>query len=247
MVMQAAFQPTLFPFFSEASLPPLQVTDSFYSVLYAGPLSSNLLCISKLARLCVKPTLSGSPGVFASTQLQMLSPYTHRKAIFACPFFSSCNPPSLSMELILSTPCSWSHLPLSCQGVALAHLDSLPAQNLLMWTNGCVLFLAKNSDVLGNSSLSGAETTLLHSADPGVHTFLLKPVPFRKLSVDLSRTNKSAISPPFTQTLALSLLHFPHPCPSFYLTLSSTYGKNYLYFPPFSLFGYSRFSVTHFF
>ena len=50
MLMQAAFQPTLFPFFSEASLPPLQVTDSFYSVLYAGPLSSNLLCHFKIGQ-----------------------------------------------------------------------------------------------------------------------------------------------------------------------------------------------------
>ena len=44
------------------------------------------------------------------------------------------------MESTLSTPCSRSDPPLSCQGAALAHLESLSPHNVVLWTDGTVPF-----------------------------------------------------------------------------------------------------------
>ena len=57
-------------------------------------------------------------------------------------------------------------LPLSRQGSALAHLDSLPPHDLVLWTDGSVSFpLGKGgSVVLANCSLCGTEATLSFSA-----------------------------------------------------------------------------------
>ena len=76
-------------------------------------------------------------------------------------------------ESNLSSPCSRSDPPHSRQGAALAHLDSLPHHDLVLWTDGSVPFpFGKGgSGVLGNSSLCGTEATLSFSAGPVCSSF----------------------------------------------------------------------------
>ena len=76
------------------------------------------------------------------------------------------------MKSTLSSPCSRSDLPLSRQGAALAHLDSLP-HNLVLWTDGSVPvpFGKSGSGVLANCSLCGTEATLSFSAGPVCSSF----------------------------------------------------------------------------
>ena len=91
-----------------------------------------------------------------------------RKALLACPPSSPWNPPSFIVKSTLSHSCSRSDLPLSCQDAALAHLDSLPPHNLVLWTDGSVSFLfgKGGSGVLANCSLCDTEATLSFSAGP---------------------------------------------------------------------------------
>ena len=72
------------------------------------------------------------------------------------------------MKSTLSTPCSRSDPPHSCQGAALAHVCSLPSHDLVLWTDGFVPFpFGKGgSSVLANCSLCGTEATLSISAGP---------------------------------------------------------------------------------
>ena len=62
---------------------------------------------------------------------------------------------------------------LSRQGAALAHLDSLPPHDLVLWTDGSVPFpFGKGgSGVLANCSLCGTEVTLSFSAGPICSSF----------------------------------------------------------------------------
>ena len=71
------------------------------------------------------------------------------------------------------TPCFRSDPPLSCQGAALAHLDSLPLHDLVLWSDGSVPFPfgKSGSDVLANCSLCGTEATLSFSAGPVCSSF----------------------------------------------------------------------------
>ena len=64
-------------------------------------------------------------------------------------------------------------IPLSRQGAALAHLDSLPPHDLVLWTDGSVPFpLGKGgSGILSNCSLCGTEATLSFSAGPVCSSF----------------------------------------------------------------------------
>ena len=77
------------------------------------------------------------------------------------------------MESTLSYPCSRFDPPLSRQGAALAHLDSLPPHDLVLWTDSSVpfLFVKGGSGVLANCSLCGTEATLFFSADPVCSSF----------------------------------------------------------------------------
>ena len=75
------------------------------------------------------------------------------------------------MESILSSPCSRSDLPLSRQGAALAHLDSLPPRDLVLWTDSSVRFPFGGSGILANCSLCGTEATLSLSAGPVCSSF----------------------------------------------------------------------------
>ena len=96
----------------------------------------------------------------------MPSPTGHRKV--SCPP-SPWNLPSFTVESTLSSPCSRSVPPLSCEGAALAHLDSLPPHRLVIWTDGSVLFsiVKGGSGVRANCSLYGTEATLSFSAGSG--------------------------------------------------------------------------------
>ena len=70
-----------------------------------------------------------------------VSPCTSsREALLACPPFPPWNLPSFTVESTLFSSCSRSDPPLSRQGAALAHLDSLPPHDLVLWTNGSVPF-----------------------------------------------------------------------------------------------------------
>ena len=67
----------------------------------------------------------------ASTHPLMLSS-TPREAPFACPPSPPWNLPSFTVESTLSSSCSRSDAPLSRQGAALAHLDSLSPYDLVL-------------------------------------------------------------------------------------------------------------------
>ena len=123
--------------------------------------------ISGLARLGVKPRLCRSSWrAFASTHPLMLPSTSSREALLACSSFPPWNLPSFTVESTLSTLCSRSDPPLTRQGAALAHLDSLPSHNLVLWTDDSVPFAFGKGDsgVLANCSLCGTETTLSFSA-----------------------------------------------------------------------------------
>ena len=93
-------------------------------------------------------------------------PSTCSREALAFPFFSPWNLPSFTVESTLSTPCSRSNPPHSRQSAALAHLDSLPLHDLVLWTDGSVSFSFGKGGcgVFANCSLCGTETTLFFSA-----------------------------------------------------------------------------------
>ena len=82
--------------------------------------------------------------------------------------FSTWNLPSFTMEPTFSTLCSRSDPPLSRQVAALAHLDSFPFYDLVLWTDGSVPFPfgMGGSSVLATCLLGVTETTLSFSAGP---------------------------------------------------------------------------------
>ena len=190
---------------TEASLPPLRVTLTHFT-LFSYERSLRLptsFPISGLARLGVKPRhCRSSWRAFASTHPLMLPSTCSREAFLACPPCPPWNLPSFTVESTLSTPCSRSDPPLSRQGAALAHLDSLPPHDLVLWTDGSFPFGKGGSGVLANCSLCGTEATLSFSAGP---VFPLKPAPFCTLFAGLGNTKKSAISLLFFSCLTLVL------------------------------------------
>ena len=160
----------------EASLRPLRVTLTHFTLLsYDRVLRfPTSFPISGLARLGVKPRLCRSSWrAFASNHPLMLRSTCSREALLACPPFPPWNLPSFTAESTLSSPCSRSDPPLSRQGAALAHLDSLSTHDLVLWTDGSVPFpFGKGgSGVLANCSLCGIEATLSFSAGPVCSSF----------------------------------------------------------------------------
>ena len=160
----------------EASLPPLRVTLTHFTLLsYERALClPTFFPISGLARLGVKPRLCRSSWrAFASTHPLMLPSTCSREALVAFPPCPPWNLPSFTVESTLSTPCSRSDPPHSRQGAALAHLDSLPPHDLVLWTDGSVPFpFGKGgSGVLANCSLCETEATLSYSAGPVCSSF----------------------------------------------------------------------------
>ena len=102
----------------------------------------------------------------------MLPSTSLREALLIFPPFPPWNLPLFTVESTLSYPCSRSDSP-SRQGAALAHLDSLPPHDLVLWTDGSVPFpFGKGgSGILANYSLCGTEATLSFSAVPVCSSF----------------------------------------------------------------------------
>ena len=150
---------------SEASLPSLRVTLTHFTLLsYERALRlPTSFPISGLARLGVKPRLCRSScRAFASTHPLMLPSTCSREALLGCPPCPPRNLPSFTVESTLSYRCSSSDPPLSRQGAALDHLDSLPRHDLVLWTDGSVPFRfgKGGSGVLASCSLCDTEATL---------------------------------------------------------------------------------------
>ena len=103
----------------------------------------------------------------------MLPPTSSREALVAYPPCPPWNLPLFTVESTLSSPCSRSDPLLSRQGAALAHLDSLPPHDLVLWTDSSVPFPfdKSGSGVLANCSLCGTEATLSFLAGPVCSSF----------------------------------------------------------------------------
>ena len=184
---------------SEASLPPLRVTLTYFTLLsYERALRlPTSFPTSVLARLGVKPRhCRSSWRVFAFTSLLRLPSTFPKEALLAFPPFPPCNPPSFTVESTLSSPCSRSDLSLSSQGTSLAHLDSLLPHDLVLWTDGSVPFLlARAAPSYLPTALSVAQRPLFPFQQVQyVQVFLLKPALFCTLFAGLGSTNKSATS-----------------------------------------------------
>ena len=191
----------------------------------------------------MKPRLcTSSWRALASTHPLMLPSTCSREGLLACPPCPPWNLPSFTVESTLPTPCSRSEPPLSHQGAALAHLDSLLPHDLVFWIDGYVPFSfgKGGSCVLANCSLCGTEATLSFSEGPDAPVFPLKPAPFCKLFAGLSSTNKPAIFLLFSYYLTLVLSSPPYPLLnlSSYLKLCGRSGRNCLLSPP-VLLGYN--------
>ena len=163
----------------------------------------------------------------------MLPSTSLREALLACPTFPPWNLPSFTVESTLTSPCSRSDPPLSRQGAALAHLDSLP---LMIWYSEqtALFLLARVAPAFLPTALSVALRSLfpLQQAQYA-QVFSLKPAPFCTLFAGLGSTNKSAISLLFCY---LTLVLCSPPCPllhlSSYLKLCGRSGTNCLLSPP---------------
>ena len=132
------------------------------------------------------------------------------------------NPPSLTVESLLSFPCSRFVPFLSRQGAALTHLVSLSPYDLVICTDGSVplSFGVGGSGILANCSLCGTEATLSFSAGnfhQYAQVFPLKPAPFCKLFANLGGTNKTAA---FLLSDSCSVLNTLSSPPSFLLPQS---------------------------
>ena len=129
---------------TEASLPPLQVTLTHFTLLcykWALRLPTSF-AISCLARLGVKPRLCRSSWTaLASTHPLMLPSTCSREALLACPPCPPWNLPLFTVESTLPTSCSCCDPPLTRQGAALAHLDSLPPMIWCFEQTALFLFL----------------------------------------------------------------------------------------------------------
>ena len=179
----------------------------------------------------------------------MLSSTSSREALLACHFCPPWNLPSFTVESTLSTSCSCFDPPLSRQGAALAHLDSLP---LMIWCFGqTALFLF----LLARAAPAFLPTALFVALRPlfpfrqaqYVQVFPLKPAPFCTLFAGLGNTIKSAIFLLFSSCLTLALSS--PPCPllhlSSYVKLCGRSGRNRL-LSPLVLSGYNGSLETRF-
>ena len=125
----------------------------------------------------------------------MLPSTCSREALVACPPCPPWNLPSLMVESTLSSLCSRSDPPHSCQGAALVHFG--PA--LMIWCFGqtvlFLFFLARAAAAFLPTALSVALRPLFPFWQAQyVPVFLLKPAPSCTLFAGLRNTIKSAIS-----------------------------------------------------
>ena len=186
---------------SEASLPPLPVTLTHFTLLSY----ERALClptsfpISGLARLGLRPRRCRSSWrALASIHPLMIRATCSREALLACPPCPPWNLPSLTVEFTFPSLCSRSD-PLSRQDAALTHLDSLP---LMIWYSGLTtlfLFLLARAALAFLPTALSVALRLLISFRQAQYApvFLLKPAPFCTLFAGLGSTNKSATSPAF--------------------------------------------------
>ena len=153
-----------------------------------------------------------------STHPLMLPFTSPREALLACLPCPPWNLHFFTVESTLSSSCSRSDPPLSRQGVALAHLDSLPPMICCFGQTALFLFfLAKAAPAYLPTALSVALRPLFTFQQAQyAQVFLLKPAPFCTLFAGLDSTNKSAISLLFSYYLTLVL--FSPLCPLFYLS-----------------------------
>ena len=174
----------------------------------------------------------------------MLPSTCSKEALLACP---PC--PLFTVESTLPTPCSRSDPPVTRQGAALAHLDSLP---LMIWYSGqtalFLFLLARAAPAFLPTAVSVALRPLFPFRQAQyVQVFPLKPAPFCTLFVGLGSTNKSAISLLFSYYLTLVLSSLP--CPLLHLSsypkLCGRSGRNCLLSPP-VLSGYNGSPYTRF-
>ena len=141
------------------------------------------------------------------------------------------------MESIFSTPCSRPDPSLSRQGAVLAHLDSLPPHDLVLWTDGSVPFpFGKGgSDVLANCSLCGTEATLSFSAGPVCSRFSAEACAILQ-ALCWSRQHQQVCHFTFLFSSYLTLVLSSPPCPflhvSSYLKFCCKSGRNCLLSPP---------------
>ena len=174
---------------SEASLPPLRVTLTHFTLLsYERALHlPTSFPVSGLARLGVKPRLCRlSWRAFASTHPLMLPSTCSREALLACSPFPPWNLPFFTVESTLSTLCSHSDPPLSRQGAALAPL--------MIWCFGqtalALFLLARAAPAYLPTALSVALRPLFPFRQAQyAQVFLLKPAPFCTLFAGLGSTN----------------------------------------------------------
>ena len=174
------------PLLSEASLSLLRVAlTHFVLSSYERALRLPTFSISGLTRLGVKPRFYRSLWrAFASTHPLTFPSISPWEAFLACPPSPHWNLPFL--------PCYRFDPPLSRQGAALAHFDSIPPYDLVLCTDGSVPFpFGKGgSGVLATCSLCGTEAILSFLTSPISSVFPLKPAPFCKLFAGLCRTKK---------------------------------------------------------
>ena len=149
-----------------------------------------------------------------------------REALCACPPSPPWNLPSFTVKSTLSSLFSCSHL--LC--LALAHLDSLPPYDLVLWTDGSVPFpFGKGSSgVLVNCSLCDTEAALFFSASPVCSSFSAEACAILQ-ALCWSWQHQQVchfFSPPILLSLC-PLLHL-----FFYLNLSGRSGRNCFLSPP---------------
>ena len=170
-----------------------------------------------------------------------------RLFLLALPFFlgicldSPFSPPSLLHDVAL--------ILLSRQGAALAHLESFPLHDLVLWTDGSVPFsFGKGcSGVLANCFLCGTEATLSFSAGPVCSSFTAEACAILH-ALYWSRQHQQVCHFSFLLLLSdsrsfLVTLFFP-PFSS-YLKLCGRSGRNCLLSPP-VLSGYNGSQDTRF-
>ena len=223
---------------SEASLPPLRVTLTHFTLLsYERALRlPTSFPISGLARLGVKPRLCRSSWrAFASTHPLMLPSTSSSEALVACSPCPPWNLPLFTVESTLPTPCSHSDPP----SIAKVRLSpTLTLFPLMIWCSGqttlFLFFLARAAAAFLPTALSVALRPLFPFWQAQyAQVFPLKPAPFCMLFAGLGSTNKSSISLLFSSYLTLALSS--PPCPllhlSSHLKLCGISGRNCLLSP----------------
>ena len=143
------------------------------------------------------------------------------RLFFACPSSPPWNLLSFTVECTLSLPCSHSDLPLSRQGAALAHLDSLPPHDLVLRTDGLFLFLLAKAAPLPTALSAAPRPLFPFQQTQYAQVFPLKPAPLCTLFAGLGNPNRPASS-------SIRLWF----CPILIFPFYSISGRNGLLSPP---------------